>query len=166
MPQDHPSFTQSATYADLCAVPDHMTAEIIGGVLITQPQPALRHMKPATNLQQGLSGPDEQGANGPGGWVFIAEPEVHVDDHIVVPDTAGWRMYGEAGVSFLRQADHPSRTIETFQRHDAGLLCGPTIADTGRVAVEPFAATPFEAELSWRALGPADTTASEAPART
>ncbi|MEM1307165.1 MAG: Uma2 family endonuclease [Pseudomonadota bacterium] len=204
MPQDYPSFTQPATYEDLCAVPEHLTAEIIDGVLITQPQPALRHMSVASALTTILAGPFQFGVGGPGGWIFIAEPELHLDDHIVVSDIAGWRttrltivpdepfltiapdwvcevssphtekhdkgpkrrIYAEAGVSFLWQADHPSRTIETFERHDAGWLCGPTIADVGSVAVAPFAAAPFEAELIWRALGPTDDTAPDAPSDT
>src|SRR5262245_29450852 len=32
------------------------------------------------------------GYNGPGGWVFIVEPELHLGSHVAVPDIAGWRL--------------------------------------------------------------------------
>lgn len=38
-----------------------------------------------------LDGPFDRGNNGPGGWIFLVEPELHLSDEIVVPDIAGWR---------------------------------------------------------------------------
>jgi Uma2 family endonuclease len=38
-----------------------------------------------------LGGPFRKGWNGPGGWVILVEPELHLSDHVVVPDLAGWR---------------------------------------------------------------------------
>lgn len=38
-----------------------------------------------------LDGPFDRGRNGPGGWIFLIEPELHLADEIVVPDIAGWR---------------------------------------------------------------------------
>ena len=35
--------------------------------------------------------PFGRGRGGPGGWVFAAEPELHLGAEIVVPDLAGWR---------------------------------------------------------------------------
>jgi Uma2 family endonuclease len=37
-----------------------------------------------------LFGPFDRGIEGPGGWL-IDEPELHLSDHILVPDLAGWR---------------------------------------------------------------------------
>lgn len=32
-----------------------------------------------------------RGRGGPGGWVFLDEPELHLGSDVVVPDLAGWR---------------------------------------------------------------------------
>ncbi len=80
-----------ATYADLEAVPEHLVAEIIDGVLRTHPRPSPRHGLAATSLSDELSGPFQKGRGGPGGWIFSVEPEVKFDENILVPDIAGWR---------------------------------------------------------------------------
>ena len=81
----------SATYADLEAVPEHLVAEIIDGVLETHPRPRPRHAVAAGRLALELGGPFDRGRGGPGGWVFIPEPELHLGSQVVVPDLAGWR---------------------------------------------------------------------------
>lgn len=80
-----------ATYADLEAVPSHLVAEIVDGVLETHPRPSPRHGAAAGRLGTKLGGPFDIGENGPGGWIFIPEPELHLGPHVVVPDIAGWR---------------------------------------------------------------------------
>ena len=80
-----------ATYADLEAVPPHLVAEIIDGVLRTHPRPSLRHGLATTSLTDELTGPFQKGRGGPGGWVFVVEPELHLGDDVLVPDFAGWR---------------------------------------------------------------------------
>jgi Uma2 family endonuclease len=80
-----------ATYADLEAVPDHLVAEIIDGVLETHPRPQPRHGIAAARLSGELDRPFARGRGGPGGWVFIIEPELHLGFQVVVPDLAGWR---------------------------------------------------------------------------
>jgi Uma2 family endonuclease len=80
-----------ATYADLEAVPDHLVAEIIDGVLETHPRPRPRHGIAAARLSGELDRPFARGRGGPGGWVFIIEPELHLGFQVVVPDLAGWR---------------------------------------------------------------------------
>ena len=82
---------KNATYADLCAVPDNFVAEILGGDLFASPRPAPPHAVAAGVLFRKLGGPFEDGENGPGGWRFIIEPELHLDADVVVPDIAGWR---------------------------------------------------------------------------
>src|SRR5690606_18051551 len=32
-----------------------------------------------------------RGRGGPGGWVILFEPELHLSGHVLVPDLAGWR---------------------------------------------------------------------------
>src|SRR3954447_24687394 len=81
-----------ATYDDLLQVPEHLVAEIVDGVLITSPRPAARHAMAASALGEELGPPFKRGRGGPGGWVILDEPEIHLLDDILVPDLAGWRV--------------------------------------------------------------------------
>ena len=83
--------TWPATYADIEALPPHVTGEIALGVLHTHPRPSPRHGIAAGELHAELSNPFRRGRGGPGGWVFIPEPELHLGPNIIVPDIAGWR---------------------------------------------------------------------------
>lgn len=92
-----------ATYADLEAVPPHLVAEIVDGVLETHPRPRFRHGAAASRLNMRLGPPFDFGEGGPGGWIFIAEPELHLGSDVVVPDLAGWRrerLPSEPGTSY------------------------------------------------------------------
>lgn len=80
-----------ATYADLVALPDNRVGEIIHGVLHSHPRPTPRHGRAAIRLGYEISGPFDYGRGGPGGWIFIVEPELHLGPHVVVPDIAGWK---------------------------------------------------------------------------
>lgn len=80
-----------ATYQDVLDAPEHQVAEIIGGQLRLSPRPG----GPATEVASALFGelrpPFGRGRGGPGGWVIVFEPELHIADDILVPDLAGWR---------------------------------------------------------------------------
>lgn len=80
-----------ATYADLQAVPEHLVAEIIDGALETHPRPRPRHAVVAAELTAELVPPFGRGRGGPGGWIFMVEPELHLGTQVVVPDIAGRR---------------------------------------------------------------------------
>jgi Uma2 family endonuclease len=80
-----------ATYEDLCAVPDPLVAEIINGALVTHPRPSATHALAHAALGSDLFGPFHRGKDGPGGWVILSEPELHLDGHVLVPDMASWR---------------------------------------------------------------------------
>jgi Uma2 family endonuclease len=82
-----------ATYADLEAVPANKVAEIINGVLIVNPRPALPHAAAATAISEELGPPFKRSRGGPGGWVILYEPELHLgpEPDVLVPDLAGWR---------------------------------------------------------------------------
>ena len=80
-----------ATYEDLRAVPAHLVAEILNGELITSPRPAPRHARAASSLGGELYGPFDRGRGGPGGWIILDEPELHLHTDVLVPDIAGWR---------------------------------------------------------------------------
>jgi Uma2 family endonuclease len=78
-----------SVYEQFLAVPEHLVAEIIRGALVTQARPAPRHLRAATRLTQRL-GPFDRDEE-PGGWIILAEPELHLSENITVPDLAGWR---------------------------------------------------------------------------
>lgn len=80
-----------ATYEDLLAVPDHLVAEIVGGVLHASPRPASRHAHAASTLGMDVGSPFQRGRGGPGGWWLLDEPELHFGADVLVPDLAGWR---------------------------------------------------------------------------
>lgn len=82
-----------ATYEDVLAADPRQIAEVIDGVLYTQPRPSLRHAQVTTELTSSLNPPFRHGRGGPGGWIFLMEPELHlgVEPDILVPDLAAWR---------------------------------------------------------------------------
>ncbi len=80
-----------ATYDDLYSLPENMTGEIIDGELIATPRPATKHGYAATVMGMKIGPPYNFGSGGPGGWIFIIEPEVAFGEHILVPDLAGWK---------------------------------------------------------------------------
>jgi hypothetical protein len=83
---------RQATYADVLALPEAITGEIIAGELHTQPRPAGPHAVVATKLGGRLVVSFGDGEDGLGGWVIVFEPELHLDDDTLVPDIAGWRV--------------------------------------------------------------------------
>jgi Uma2 family endonuclease len=80
-----------ATYQDLRAVPEHLVAEIINGELVTSPRPAALHTRAASSLGGELYNPFDRGKGGPGGWIILDEPELHLHGDVLVPELAGWR---------------------------------------------------------------------------
>ena len=80
-----------ATHADLWDVPDTMVGEILAGELQMLPRPLPRHAFAQSSLSGEISSPFQKGRGGPGGWIFLCEPELHLRDDVLVPDLAGWR---------------------------------------------------------------------------
>jgi Uma2 family endonuclease len=74
------------------AAPEEMVAEILDGVLYLSPRPARPHANVASNLGGLLIAPFKFGRGGPGGWVILDEPELHLGPRPdkLVPDLAGW----------------------------------------------------------------------------
>jgi Uma2 family endonuclease len=83
--------TRPATYEDLCRLPDNLIGEIIDGDLIASQRPAPRHSIASSHLGAEITGPYDRGRGGPGGWLILDEPELHLGGHVLVPDLAGWR---------------------------------------------------------------------------
>ena len=89
--QRHPGPQPRATYQDVLDAPPHRVAEIVDGVLHTNPRPAMPHARASSSLGVKIGGPFDHDAGGPGGWWIIDEPELHLGEDILVPDLAGWR---------------------------------------------------------------------------
>ncbi len=81
-----------ATYQDVLGAPPHMVAEVLNGELHLHPRPSKPHAAAASALGEELGPPFKRGRGGPGGWVILDEPELHLGDDILVPDLAGWRV--------------------------------------------------------------------------
>ena len=58
--------------------PEQMVAEIISGQLSLMPRPRLEHARAAGRLNAELDGPFDRGRGGPGGWIILPEPELHL----------------------------------------------------------------------------------------
>jgi Uma2 family endonuclease len=82
---------RKATYEDILAAPEHMVAEILDGELYLHPRPAGPHTAAATVLAEEIGPPFGRGKGGPGGWIILNEPELHLGSDVCVPDIAGWR---------------------------------------------------------------------------
>jgi len=80
-----------ATYEDLETVPENCVGEIVDGELYVSPRPASPHANAAGNLFGWLHPAFRKGASGPGGWLLLFEPELHLSGDALIPDIAGWR---------------------------------------------------------------------------
>lgn len=92
MPSTAPKLTPTARSAPT----DRLNREVIRGIEMMSPRPALRHARTATRLTAEIDyrfdGP-KGGDRGPGGWLILAEPELQLEHQDpVVPDLAGWRI--------------------------------------------------------------------------
>jgi Uma2 family endonuclease len=89
-----PESMKRATYEDVLNAPENKVAEILDGELVLSPRPALRHTAASSRLGAAIGSAFNRRAGdpgGPGGWQVLDEPELHLGDHVVVPDVAGWR---------------------------------------------------------------------------
>lgn len=82
---------REATYEDLLSLPAHVTGQLVFGVVHAFPRPAPKHAMATSVLGSDLGGAFHRGRGGPGGWVVLSEPEVHLGKDVLVPDMAGWR---------------------------------------------------------------------------
>lgn len=80
-----------ATYADIDALPPHITGQIVAGELLTSRRnhwPAMR----ADSVLAGLLGAAfDLGLTGPGGWHIYNRPGLYLGDDVLVPSIAAWR---------------------------------------------------------------------------
>ena len=80
-----------ATYQDIVDAPPNKVAEVINGMLHLSPRPAKAHAVAMSALGEELGPPFKRGRGGPGGWIILDEPELHLGSDILVPDLGAWR---------------------------------------------------------------------------
>lgn len=119
-----------ATYEDLLALPRNVVGEIVGGELHTQPRPGGRHAAVASLLGMVLGNPFHRGSGGPGGWIILDEPELHLGPDILVPDLAGWRR--------TRMAEVPDAAAFDLAPDWVAEILSPSTAALDRVEKLPI----------------------------
>ena len=138
MSQERPDDAQGApappTYADIAALPEHLTGEILAGELVVSPRPAVPHANAASVVGSLLNVAFQLGIGGPGGWWIVDEPELSlaVDPRFdpVIPDIAGWRRASIPGLPLApRMSVVPDWVCEVLS---------PTTARHDRVLKVPF----------------------------
>ena len=80
-----------ASYDDILNLPENLVGEIIYGQLFTHPRPAPKHALAASSIGMEIGFPFQKGKGGTDGWWILDEPELHITEHVLVPDLAGWR---------------------------------------------------------------------------
>ena len=116
-----------ATYADFEALPPNVVGEIIEGELYASPRPAIPHARATSRLGARLGRAfDDDDGDGPGGWILLYEPELHLGADVVVPDIrSGAALVIAAlcaqGSSELREAWHIDRGYQDLA-YKLGLL--------------------------------------------
>jgi Uma2 family endonuclease len=93
------SETRVATYADILALPPHVRGEILFGVLHGS-RPTPWYGMTTSSLCDEIGPPFRGARGGPGGWVILREPEIHLGDDVIVPDAVGWRRVRMPEVPF------------------------------------------------------------------
>jgi Uma2 family endonuclease len=169
---------KQATYQDVLDAPPHLRAELIQGELVLSPRPTRRHAVATSVLGMDLGSAFQRGRGGPGGWVIVDEPELHLGANVLVPDLAGWQQarfpvdaeneaFFSVAPDWVCEVLSPStakydhawlldptlRTLEVYKRQGTGWLLQGSYADDERVRAEPFDAVELELAALWQ---PAD----------
>jgi Uma2 family endonuclease len=126
-----------ATYEDLLALPPNVVGELVAGELYASPRPAPRHAAAASALGEELGPPFKRGRGGPGGWIILDEPELHLGGDALVPDLAGWRRtrMPEMPIDLAYFVLAPDWVAEVASPSTAALDRGPKLAAYARERV-------------------------------
>lgn len=121
-----------ATYQDLEDVPVHQVGEILDGTLVVSPRPATRHAWASSQLGVDLGSAFMRGRGGPGGWIILDEPELHLgpEPDVLVPDLAGWREE--------RMPDLPDAAFLTLPPDWVGEVLSPSTESHDRAGKLPI----------------------------
>ncbi len=124
-------------HEEFLAVPDTKIAQVVAGELHVHPRPRAIHAMVSSGLTGELLGPFQRGrGDGPGGWILLYEPELHLGGDILVPDLAGWRrtrMPEMPDVAFFDLA--PDWICEVLSPSTAKLDRGKKLSAYGREGV-------------------------------
>ncbi|MCP3059152.1 Uma2 family endonuclease [Myxococcus sp. K38C18041901] len=86
------SLIDKSLYKALEALPEHVVGEIIDGELHVSPSLPPVYGVVVFRLVVELGSFDDGFARrGPGGWVLLPKPELHLGPNVLVPDLAAWR---------------------------------------------------------------------------
>lgn len=80
-----------ATFEDDEDVSINCVGELIGDTLFSNSRPLPAQARAISRLAALLGTPFDLGEGGPGGWVILVEPELHLGDDVFVANLAGWR---------------------------------------------------------------------------
>lgn len=81
-----------ATAADLAALPEDVSAEVVGGLLLPLPLPSFEHGDALATLTELLSPFRSRRAGLPGGWWMASAVDVELEaTEVYCPDLVGWR---------------------------------------------------------------------------
>jgi Uma2 family endonuclease len=178
-PPDPPSTERNAPSVEAAfqAAPPEMVAEILDGELHLSPRPARPHTNVASNLGALLLPPFKLGRGGPGGWVILFEPELHLGPR---PDALGgdkapahydlapdWvcevlsqrtrlidkgpklRIYAREGVRNVWHVDPLAQTLDIFRLQGSHWHLVDSFVGEERVRAEPFEVLDLELALVW-----------------
>ncbi|VFM96912.1 MAG: Endonuclease, Uma2 family (restriction endonuclease fold) [Candidatus Kentron sp. G] len=133
-----------ATYGDILRAPPECIAQLIHGQLYTLPRPALRHSLACSHLctvlGQNRLGSGNGGDDEAGGWWILYEPEIHLGNHVLVPDLAGWRR--------RRMPEFPDEAYAEIAPDWVCEILSPSNARLDRVVKMPLYAQ-FEVAHLW-----------------
>jgi Uma2 family endonuclease len=114
-----------ATEADLRALPDGQVAHLVGGQIYCHARPRVAHAELVGSLYRELCNSfSDKRRGGPGGWLFLIEPELKLASDVLSPDIAAWRrerMPRAPGVARITMApdwvcEVLSKSTESFDR--------------------------------------------------
>jgi len=154
-------------HEEFLAVPDTKIAQVVAGELHVHPRPRASHAMVSSGLGGELVGPFQRGrGGGPGGWILLDEPELHLGGDILVPDLAGWRrtrMPELPDVAFFELA--PDWICEVLSPSTAKLDRGKKLSAYGREGV-PSSGSSTPTRTPWRSSPAATTAATRSPPST
>ena len=80
-----------ANYQDLCAVPELLIAELIGGDLYASARPPIPYVYAASAIAWTIGATFDHAPGESGDWLLLNKPEIHLREDAIVPDIAAWQ---------------------------------------------------------------------------
>lgn len=125
-----------ASYDDVLAAPSHLIAQLVDDELHLQPRPAGPHNFVASGLSADLVSAFQRRRGGPGGWIILHEPELHLGPNVVVPDLAAWRVSQSPELEAAYVTVAPAWVCEVISPSSSRLDRGPKADLYAKAGVE------------------------------